>query len=258
MTHGSAVGTMLDDAQITYPPINTLKAAAQNVWIVDGPAILFGWPWPKFRFSTRMTVIRLISGELFLHSPTQLTAALQSEISRLGRVRFIVGPNRVHYTWIPEWKDAFPNAGVYLAPRIEEQARGRITFESLPLDSDGGYPWDEEMATLPIPGSYMTEVAFFHHASHTLLLTDLLANPESGKISSFLLFLVRSIGGISPPRGGVSRDIRLNFMWRHRHELKTAVRMMLSWEPERIIFAHGRWHQTDGTAELRAAFKWLF
>ena len=62
---------MLDDAKITYPAVNTLKPVARNVWIVDGPAIRYGWPWPKFCFSTRMTVVRLASG-IFLHSLTQL------------------------------------------------------------------------------------------------------------------------------------------------------------------------------------------
>ena len=52
-------------AYVTYPPLNTLKDIADNVWIVDGPAIRFGMPWPKFPFPTRMTVIRLASGELF-------------------------------------------------------------------------------------------------------------------------------------------------------------------------------------------------
>jgi hypothetical protein len=32
---------------------------------------------------------------------------------------------------------------------------------------------------------------------------------------------------------------------------------MLSWEPERIIFAHGPWHDANGTTELRNAFRWL-
>jgi hypothetical protein len=62
---------MRDNASITYAPINTLKRVAEGVWIVDGPVIRFGWVWPKFRFSTRMTVVRLASG--VLHSPTQLT-----------------------------------------------------------------------------------------------------------------------------------------------------------------------------------------
>ncbi len=32
---------------------------------------------------------------------------------------------------------------------------------------------------------------------------------------------------------------------------------MLSWEPERIIFAHARWHDANGAADLRNAFRWL-
>ena len=72
-----------------------------------------------------------------------------------------------------------------------------------------------------------------------------------------LLLLLKSIGGIAPPYGGVSRDLRLNFKWQHRHELEAAVQTMLSWEPERIIFAHGRWYDANGTTELRNAIRRL-
>jgi Domain of unknown function (DUF4336) len=137
----------MNDALATYPPINTLKRVVENVWIVDGPVIRFGFPWPKLPFPTRMTIIRLADGDLFVHSPTPLTPSLRAEIERVGRVRFIVGPNRIHYWWIPDWKAAFPQAQVYLAPRIKEQARGRIDFETLPLSRDSGYPWDGEIAT---------------------------------------------------------------------------------------------------------------
>jgi hypothetical protein len=33
------------DAHATYPPLNTLKPIAPNVWIVDGPVIRFGFAW---------------------------------------------------------------------------------------------------------------------------------------------------------------------------------------------------------------------
>jgi hypothetical protein len=32
---------------------------------------------------------------------------------------------------------------------------------------------------------------------------------------------------------------------------------MLSWQPERVVFAHGRWFERDGTARLRHAFRWI-
>jgi len=93
---------MPDDARATYPPLNTLKPVAENLWIVDGPVIRFGFPWPKLPFPTRMTVIRLGSGVLFVHSPTPLTPSLRAEIERQGRVGFLVGPN-------PSITGGFPN-----------------------------------------------------------------------------------------------------------------------------------------------------
>ena len=181
---------------------------------------------------------------------------MQTEIAREGRVRFIIGPNRVHYWWIPEWKSAFPDAQVYLAPRIRDQAKGRIAFEGAPLVGADSYPWDAEIATLPIPGSCMTEVEFFHHASRTLILTDLIENFEPEKVGSFFLRLLTWVGGVSPPQGGLPRDLRLNFTWRYKEELRTAVKTMLAWNPERVIIAHGRWYETNGAAELRRVFRW--
>lgn len=247
----------MNDARATYAPIDTLKPVADDLWIVDGPVIRFGMPWPKMPFPTRMTVLRLKGGDLFVHSPTRLTPALRSEIERLGSVRFIVGPNRIHYWWIPEWKEGFPDAQIYLAPRIKEQARGRIEFDALPLARADGYPWDGEIATLPIVGGFMTEVEFFHRASRTLILTDLIENFEPEKVGKLFLRLLMWVGGVTPPHGGLPRDLRLTFTWRHRTELRAAVETMLSWNPERIIIAHGRWFERDGANALRRAFAWL-
>jgi hypothetical protein len=44
-----------------------------------------------------------------------------------------------------------------------------------------------------------------------LVLTDLWANLEPGKVNRLLRWLLKSIGGISPPSGGASRALRLNF-----------------------------------------------
>jgi hypothetical protein len=247
---------MHDDSRATYPPLNTLKRVVDNVWIVDGPVIRFGMPWPKFPFPTRMTVVRLSSGDLFVHSPTPLTPSLRAEVERQGRVRFIIGPNRIHYWWIPEWKAAFADADIHLAPRIGEQARGRIAFKTNSLAAARGYPWDAEIATLPIPGSHMTEVEFFHRASRTLILTDLIENFEPEKVGALFLRLLTWIGGVSPPQGGLPRDLRLNFTWRHKEELRAAAKTMLGWNPERIIIAHGRWYDGNGAAELRRVFQW--
>ncbi|SCX84191.1 hypothetical protein SAMN05216420_10169 [Nitrosospira sp. Nl5] len=53
-------------------------------------------------FPTRMTIIRLACGGLFVHSSTWLTPELKVEIAKMGTPRWIIGPNRIHYWWIPE------------------------------------------------------------------------------------------------------------------------------------------------------------
>jgi hypothetical protein len=239
----------------TYPPLNTLKPVAKDVWIVDGPAIRFGMPWPKMAFPTRMTIIRICGGRLFVHSPTPLTASLKTEIEALGEVAWIVGPNRIHYWWLPEWKAGFGAAEAWLAPRIAEQAKGRIDFPARELSGRSGYPWDEEIATLPVTGSFMTEVEFFHHASRTLVLTDFIENFEPRKLG-WLARWVTWLGGAQDPDGQMPRDMRLTYS-KQRPQLKAAVEQMIEWNPERVILAHGRWYETDGAAELRRAFRWV-
>lgn len=243
---------------VTYPPLDTPKAVAADVWVVDGPVVRFGLGPFTMPFPTRMTVIRLAGPALLVHSPTQLTPALRSAVAELGPVRWIVGPNRIHYVSIPEWHAAFPDADVYLAPRIREQAAGRadLDFPTKELAAAAGYPWDADITTLPVEGAYMTEFEFFHRRSRTLVLTDLIENFEAGKLPSWPLRLLARLGGVVDPHGSMPRDMRASFRG-NRRALRAAVETMIAWQPERIILAHGRWYEKDGAAELRRAFAWL-
>ena len=107
----------------TYPPLDTLKRVCDDVWIVDGPVIRFGMPWPKLPFPTRMTVLRLGS-RLFIHSPTPLAPASRPRW-RTGRpARLDRRPQPDPLLVDRRLARAFPEAAVYLAPRTEQQAAG--------------------------------------------------------------------------------------------------------------------------------------
>jgi hypothetical protein len=244
------------DELAVYQPLNVLKRVADDLWIVDGPLIRFGMSWLKMPFPTRMTVIRLPGDRLFIHSPTPLPPELKIAVEQIGVPSWIVGPNRLHYWWISEWKAAFPDANVYLAPRIEEQASGRIDFNYRSLDGESGFPWDADIATLPITGSYMTEVAFFHRPSRTLILTDLIENFEPRKLGTLAMRLLTRLGGVQDPDGQTPRDLRVTFA-KQKSQLRAALDKMIAWDPERIILAHGRWYDRNGTAELHRAFRWV-
>jgi hypothetical protein len=240
----------------TYSPINVLKPVCDDVWIVDGPLIRFGLPWPKLPFPTRMTIVRTGERDLFVHSPTPLTPQLRAQVEAIGRPRWLVGPNRIHYWWIPDWKAAFPEAEVWLAPGIAERAGDRVAFSFQPLDGAGAYPWDGPLATLPAQSRYMTEYVFFHRPSATLILTDLIENFEPAKLSGRVMRWLTRLGGVQDPDGSMPRDMRMTFSGR-KMQLRSAVATMIAWRPERIILAHGRWYDRDGAAELRRAFRWL-
>ncbi len=61
-----------------YEPINVYKPVAANIGIVDGPVeyLTVGGARLPFPFTTRMTVVRLSNGDLFLHSPIKFDGRL--------------------------------------------------------------------------------------------------------------------------------------------------------------------------------------
>jgi hypothetical protein len=106
---------------------------------------------------------------------------------------------------------------------------------------------------LPIAGSYMTEVEFFHRPSRTLILTDFIENFEPERIASRFVRWLTRLGGVQAPDGQMPRDMRLTFS---KDTVRRAVETMIAWDPERIILAHGKWYQRDGVKELTRAFRW--
>ena len=69
-----------------------LEYIPDQIWIKEYPIRYAGT-----RFNSRMTVIRLQSGGLMLHSPSEIDASTKAEIEALGKVEFIVAPGSYHY-----------------------------------------------------------------------------------------------------------------------------------------------------------------
>jgi hypothetical protein len=64
------------------------------------------------------------------------------------------------------------------------------------------------------------------------------------------------LSGAVDPDGKMPVDLRATFFM-HRKQMAEAVRTMISWQPQRIIIAHGRWYRENAVAELKRAFRWL-
>ncbi len=237
-----------------YEPLNTLKPVAPDLWLIDGPAIRFyGMP-----FSTRATVVRLRDGGLWVHSPTLMTEELRAELQALGPVRHLIAPNWIHYAYIGQWQVAFPGALTWAAPGVRDRAarRGMEMHFDHDLGPEAPPDWAGQIDQLIVEGSEVhREAVFFHRASRTLILTDLIENFEPGKLPWWMRIAAR-LAGIRDPDGQMPRDMRMTFAG-HRDQLRAAVERMIGWGPERVILAHGRWYECGGVAELRRAFRFV-
>lgn len=154
-----------------YQPINVYKALAPEIGIVDGPFEYFTvaglrMPMP---FTTRMTVVRLDHGDLFLHSPIAFHEGLAAELRRMGRVRHLISPNQWHYAHIGEWQKAFPDAVAWASPGVRQRARARHIDVHFTRELEERPPaeWHGKIDQTLFPGGIFREFVFFHRASAT-------------------------------------------------------------------------------------------
>src|SRR5262245_42071257 len=166
-----AIRKMIVGASL-YEPINVFKPIGPDIGIVDGPfeyLTVNGVRLP-LPFTTRMTVVRLSNGDLFLQSPIKFDEVLASELQRMGTIRHLVSPNQFHYAHIGEWSKAFPDAIPWASPRVRQKARARhidVTF-ARDLDFNPPEEWRQDIDQTLFPGGYFKEFIFFHKKSKTL------------------------------------------------------------------------------------------
>ncbi len=239
-----------------YDPINVYKPVAPGIGIVDGPfeyLIVAGIRLP-LPFTTRMTVVRLSNGDLFLHSPIKFDEGLAKELRRLGRVRHLVSPNQFHYAHIGEWAKAFPDAISWASPGVRQRARARHADVDFTRDLDVHAPeeWRLEIDQLLFPGGYFKEFIFFHKASRTLILTDTIINIELDKVSEPWRTATK-LAGMYPPYGQIFFGMRLPLLLQRR-KAKAAIERVQTWRPQRILLSHGRYFDSGADEVIRRIF----
>lgn len=239
-----------------YEPINVYKPLAPAVGIVDGPfeCLTVGGIRLPLPFTTRLTVVCLPNGELFLHSPIKFDEMLAKELHGLGTIRHLVSPNQFHYAHIAEWARAFPGTISRASPGVRRRARARHVDIDFTRDLDASVPeeWRGEIDQLLFPGGYFKEFVFLHKASRTLILTDTMMNLELDKISEPWRTAAK-LTGMYHPCGQIFFGMRLPLLLQRRRA-KAAIGKIHSWQPQRIVVSHGRRFHGDADEVIRRLF----
>jgi hypothetical protein len=198
-----------------------------------------------------MTVMRLAHRDLLLHSPVALDARLRAELDAIGRVRFVVAPNRVHHLYAGRVAEMYPDARLWVAPGVERK-RPELIYVAV-LGDEAPAEWREQVDQVFFRGRpYENEVVFFHRASRTLVLCDLAFNfgPRAALPTRWLMRLLRSYGRFGPS----TLD---PWLIRDRAAARASLERILSWDFDRVVVAHGEVLEHGGRDALRLGYRWL-
>lgn len=222
---------------------------AEGLWTLDGECISF----LSFPYELRMTIVMLGDGSLFLHSPVQLTDARRTLIGSLGPVRAIVSPNKLHHLFLGPWASAFSRAKLYAPPGLLKK-RADLPFAG-ELSDTPEPEWAQDLHQCVVRGSFfMEEVLFFHIASSTLIVGDLIENHDPEGFSPWQ----RRVGRLNrmlAPNGETPMNYRMSFL--NRKLARDCIERVLSWHPQQVIMMHGPCVHVDAETFLKRAFAWL-
>lgn len=226
-----------------------LAAFGEDIWLADGPTTAVA----GFHYPTRMAVIRLEGGELFVWSPTALSDELRAAVDALGQVRYLIAPNSLHHLFLAEWRSAYPAARLYAAPGLR-QRRKDIAFDA-DLGDAPPPEWAGQIDQVPIPGNLITtEVVFFHRKSGTAIFTDLIQHFDPAWFSGWRALIARlDLMTASEPQ--VPRKFRNAFVG--RRAARAALLQILAWPARRVLMAHAPPVERDGQAFIARTFRWL-
>lgn len=220
-----------------------------KLYVAEGPSVSFyGFPYP-----TRMAVVVLSDNSLWVWSPVALTDALGHALGQLGVVKHIVAPNKLHHLFLNDWKDNWPDARLYAPPGLAAK-RPDLVFDEVLADAPNP-AWAVDIDQVIFRGSFvMEEVVFFHKASQTVIICDLIQRHEPERMTGWKGALMR-LDGLVGPRGSTPREWRATFL--NRSKTRKAKDKVLDWKPERLLIAHGSCAQSNARAIVRDAFDWI-
>ena len=229
-------------AMSSIPAPGPLIRHRPQIWLKESWLCLSG-----LTLQTRMTVIEL-DGGLLLHSPSPgpLTAEARREIEGLGVPRYLVAPNEIHNVGLRAFQQAYPGAHTTGCVGHPQRVRD-VRFDAL-LDTSAtahDVPWSGEILFHVIGGNqFLHEIALYHLASRTLILTDALEfiDPEvhvSSKTLSARLML-GLMKGLGFSLGGACMSPGHHVFCRDPGALHVSLATIEAWDFDSVVITHGR------------------
>lgn len=219
-----------------------MEHLAENLWRLHYKLPVLGE-----YLGRNVTVIRLKTGKLVIHSTGPFTPEDVAAISALGEPAYLIEAITLHDTFARDGQQAFPNLPFY-APAGFTEIVGFPTEDLSNPPAD----WAGEVDVLHLAGkSKGEEFVVLHRPSRTLIVTDLAFNIEENAPLGVRLLSYVQVGAQHAP--GVPRPERL--MVRDPAAFKRSLDTMMEWDFDRVIVGHGEPIEIAGKQKLEHAFR---
>lgn len=231
--------------------MSSLRSFGESIWTVEGPIVRDMRAW----FATRMTVVKLSDGSIWIESPVPVSDDTVEEISELGPVKYLVSATMRHVWRLDNARRQFPDAHLWVCRRTRMTLQhGELPIKGILTDTPPP-DWADDFEQLEFKGNpLLSEVLFYHNKSRTVIMGDLIQSNKKIKGKPLSNFIFR-LGGVLYPKGGVGRDIRMSF--KDRDLARQSLETLLSWDFDKLIIAHGDCIETDAKSFVEEKFQWL-
>jgi len=118
--------------------------------------------------------------DLFVHSPCILDRETRKQLDKLGVVKYVVEPNRMHNQGLNSFLKAYPLAKFYAPPGLQER-RKEIPFSVLNKKTE--FEWEKDIDYIHTKGNtFLSEVFFYHKKSRTMIVGHFLEKMNWTKV----------------------------------------------------------------------------
>jgi hypothetical protein len=225
---------------------NTVVLApwCDSVWVATRKQRFWG-----VETGTKMTIVQLSDGGLFVHCPVALDEDTRRAVDALGPVRAVVASSLFHHLYVGAWMTAYPAASFHPCPGLERKRPdlnwGRVLGDT-PFDE-----WASDLDQAALTSRFEREIVFFHRKTRTMICADALLN-LSGHPSRMTRLCALLMANTAPGKGYLERIAVRDWQLGRKQ-----VDRIVGWDMERIGLAHGPSVERDGARVMRAAYEWL-
>lgn len=210
-----------------------------NLYIFSTSFKLFG-----VELGNRMTVVKNENNDLWVHSPININQDTVNQLQKMGNVHSIISPNLLHHLHLAKFIKYFPNIPVYGVDGIEKKQKD-VSFQLLPINL-----WGADIKSIRIEGMpSIKETVFFHQASKTLIVTDLVFNVSETMGWSKVVWSAY----------GVNHKLKVSplfkFLIKHKPKFNQSIQQLLQWDFENVILSHGNIILGNGKQQLESALQ---